>query len=92
MSVYVDDMQRPARVGRINGRWSHLFADTHDELEEFARRLGLHPGWIQHPGTYREHYDLTEPRRRRALAYGARAISYPRGTAELLEQKRNAPR
>lgn len=41
MSVYVDDMRRPARVGRISGRWSHLMADSHDELEAFARRLDL---------------------------------------------------
>lgn len=88
MTVYVDDMRRPARVGRISGRWSHLFADTHDELVAFARRLGLRPEWIQHPGTHREHFDLVDARRIQALAFGAEPISYPRGTAELMERKR----
>lgn len=41
MTVYVDDMRVPARVGRINARWSHLMADTDEELHEFAARLGL---------------------------------------------------
>ena len=41
MTVYIDDMQRPATVGRITGVWSHLLADTDDELHAFADRLGL---------------------------------------------------
>lgn len=41
MTVYVDDMNRAGRVGRISSRWSHLYADTHAELEDFARQLGL---------------------------------------------------
>lgn len=32
MTVYVDDMRRPATVGRISARWSHLTADTREEL------------------------------------------------------------
>lgn len=87
--IYVDDMRHRARVG--NGRpanWSHLFADTHDELIAFALRLGLSPAWIQHAGTYREHYDVTDTVRQVAISHGAEQISYPRGTAELLQRKK----
>jgi uncharacterized protein DUF4031 len=62
MTVYVDNMLRPARVGRIHSRWSHLLADTHTELMAFAEQLGLRPEWLQHPGSYREHFDLTPGR------------------------------
>ena len=90
MTVWVDDMARPARVGRNLGHWSHLFADTHDELVAFARKLGLRREWIQHEGTHREHFDVTSMVRRKALDYGAQPISYPRGTAELMARKRAA--
>lgn len=88
MTVYIDNMRRRARVGRINGVWSHLFADTHEELMEFAQRLGLKPEWLQHAGTYREHFDVTESNAVPALQLGAVPINYPRGTAELLARKR----
>lgn len=90
MSVYVDDMRRQAKVGncRANARWSHLMADTSEELAEFAARLGLKPAWLQHPGTHREHYDVTDTRRAEALKIGAQSISYPRGTGKILAAKR----
>lgn len=92
MSVYVDDMRRQAKVGncRANARWSHLLADTSQELSEFAARLGLNPAWLQHPGTHREHYDVTDTRRTEALRLGAQPISYPRGTGVILAAKRAA--
>lgn len=37
MTVYVDDFRVPARVGRINARWSHLTADTQAELHGWPR-------------------------------------------------------
>ena len=90
MSVYVDDLNRPARIGRISSRWSHLFADTHAELEDFARQLGLQPGWIQHAGTRREHYDLTAGKRAQALQLGAQPISYLRDVPQLIALRRGA--
>lgn len=48
------------------------------------------PEWIQHAGSHREHFDVTDTVRRRAIALGAEEISYPRGTAELLARKREA--
>ena len=40
MSVYVDDWRQPATVRGITSRWSHLTADTTDELHLFARAIG----------------------------------------------------
>lgn len=40
MTVYVDDMRRAAAVGGLNGRWSHLMADTSEELFAFAATIG----------------------------------------------------
>lgn len=47
MTVYVDNFRRSARVGRNSERWSHLTADTVQELHEFAAKLGLHRDWFQ---------------------------------------------
>lgn len=73
MSVYVDDMLMPATVGNCRpARWSHLQADTLDELHEFAQRLGLRREWFQ-PGSRPEaaHYDVTATKRAEAIKLGA---------------------
>lgn len=88
MTVYVDDMFFPKQLQGRPAKWSHLMADTSDELRAFASRLGLQPHWIQHTGTYREHFDVTAQVRAKAIKFGAVEISYPRGTAELLARKR----
>lgn len=97
MTVYVDDMRRPARVGRVTGRWSHLFTDQDDqtELHAFAARLGLRRDWFQgvkwegtHP--WRCHYDVIDTMRQRALAHGAQPITYPHGLSELIEERKAA--
>ena len=45
MAVYVDDLSLHADVPDgakvVRGRWSHLFADTEDELRAFAASMGL---------------------------------------------------
>lgn len=97
MTVYVDDMQMPAifegYIGRRppNGakpKWSHLMADTTEELVEFARKLGLKPEWIQYEGTVREHFDVVESKRKKAIALGAVSMEYGSdGTALLMEIK-----
>lgn len=79
MTVYVDNMLRAAQVGRGRpAKWSHLVADTTDELEAFARQLGLRPSWVQHAGTAREHYDVTATVRAQALRLGALPMTYGR--------------
>ena len=89
MTVYVDDARIPARVGRLSSTWSHLFADTQDELHEFASRLGLRRSWFQDPtktgkpfkakpgsrAAQNWHYDVTEGKRRQAVALGAVEVS-----------------
>lgn len=91
MTVYVDDMRRPARIGHCRpALWSHLIADTHDELVEFGARLKLRPEWLQDRGGVREHYDVTAATRARAIREGAIPISYPRETAAVLARKRTA--
>ncbi|SDH32500.1 DUF4031 domain-containing protein [Microbacterium sp. 77mftsu3.1] len=78
MTVYVDDAFISASVrngGRVvTSRWCHMAADTREELDALAARIGLRPSWIQHAGTWKEHYDVTEPRRVAAIAAGAQAM------------------
>lgn len=85
MTVYVDDAAIAATVpnGRVRhtSRWSHLTADTQDELHAFAvGKLGLKRSYFQ-PGQAIGgkpspfwHYDLTEGKRRQALALGAQPV------------------
>lgn len=87
VTVYVDDMRKPARVGRISARWSHLFADTDGELLEFAVALGMDPSWLQYPGHPREHFDLVDYRRNEALRRGATPIRYGREVVALTRAK-----
>ncbi|ACL42228.1 conserved hypothetical protein (plasmid) [Pseudarthrobacter chlorophenolicus A6] len=76
MTVYVDSMRMPARVGRIQARWSHLTADSTEELLDFAAKLGLKPSWIQNPGhIWKEHFDVTDSKRELAIRLGAQPIT-----------------
>lgn len=87
MTVYVDDMRLPAQVGRFHGRWSHLMADSTEELVAFADCLGLSRAWIQHLGTALEHFDVTDSKRRHAIKAGAVPIEYRREGAALTAAK-----
>lgn len=91
MAVYVDNWRQPATVGPVRDRWSHLLADTEDELHAFARLLGLRPAWFQrsrrHPAF--DHYDVTEDLRREAIRLGAAAISW-RQAGRMLRHRRRA--
>ena len=51
----------------------HLFADTVDELYEFAERIGCERDWIHFSS--RPHFDLTPRMRERALRAGAKPIT-----------------
>lgn len=91
--IYIDDMQLRARVGPVDGVWSHLLSDLPGEagtaeLLAFADRLGIEARWIQKAGTSTEHFDVTEPTRQRALALGATPITYGRDVAALTRAKR----
>lgn len=88
MTVYVDSARIPATVGKVRGRWSHLTADTPEELHAFAAKIGLRREWFQArckfapycPSLADEtcrhfHYDVVEARRVMAIKEGAQAIS-----------------
>lgn len=85
MSVYVDNFRAPNAVGKIRGRWSHLTADTPDELHTFADSIGLHRKWFQNTCRWLKcpeingvcahfHYDVTDSVRDKAIKAGAKAI------------------
>jgi hypothetical protein len=82
MTVYVDDAGIAAAVtdpgsGRTyRSRWSHLTADTKDELHEFAARIGLRRKWFQDKPYGSWHYDVTAPKRAQAIKLGAQPISW----------------
>jgi hypothetical protein len=79
VTVYVDNARIPYR----NMRMSHLFADTEEELHEFAERLGLKREWFQpRAGRKSHHYDVSDSKREQAFALGAVALDYPRDVAE----------
>lgn len=89
MTIYVDNHRQPARVGRHVRLWSHLFAcpDDDDELNAFARSIGLELGWFQ-PGRF-PHYDVTEFMRVKAIRRGAISIA-PRAGMKLRLKTRKA--
>lgn len=92
MAVYVDNLRTPATVGRLRGNWSHLTADTTEELVEFAARLGLKPSWIQNPGhVWKEHFDVVDSKRDMAIRLGAQPITL-REACTLWAAKREAAR
>lgn len=53
MTVYVDNFDSMSSAGR--GQWSHMIADTEEELHEMAEKIGLHRSWFQDPRV--EHAD-----------------------------------
>jgi hypothetical protein len=102
MTVYVDDFRVRARVGRITGRWSHLTADTREELHEFATRIGLQRSWFQEPKgvggkppppgslpAQAWHYDVTESKRQVAINAGAIPLSYRGFLSAVIESRRS---
>jgi Protein of unknown function (DUF4031) len=67
MSIYVDDMK--ASFGRMI--MCHMVADTHHELVEMARKIGVAVFWIQKMDTADEHFDICKSKRARTIAAGA---------------------
>lgn len=63
--AYVDDARIAAR-GRL---WSHLVADTPDELHRAAELLGLRREWAQDKGRTL-HYDVPDELRAQAIEHG----------------------
>lgn len=98
MTVYVDNANIPATVGRLTSRWCHLTADGKEELHAFAARIGMRRSWFQTckakahcpPDTCPHwHYDLTAPRRAHAVRLGAVEIDM-RQLGDIIRQRRAA--
>ena len=101
MAVYVDDMYKSpmGQFGRM--KMSHMIADTHEELMDMAQKIGINKKWIQYPGAYREHFDVSMSLRKKAVEFGAIEITMRQladKTAELecnlylSKQKRSGPK
>jgi hypothetical protein len=84
MAVYVDDMRAPH--GRLI--MCHMIADSTEELLEMVRRLKLQPHWIQSKGTYREHFDISMNKRRKAIELGAVPITQRELGYKLMERRK----
>lgn len=94
MAVYVDNAFIVAKVrsGRLTheSRWCHMTADTTEELIAFAVSLGLQEKYIQYRGTWKEHFDVTEPKRRLAVSKGAIEVDYRIRVMEMAAAKKSA--
>lgn len=94
MSVYVDEpfclQAREAqafRVGAKHGhKWSHMWADTHEELHAMAQRIGMKREWFQDKPRF-PHYDLVPTRRAHAIRLGA----IPKSLREHFKEIRATP-
>lgn len=71
MSVYVDNMAAP--YGRMI--MSHMAADTTEELLQMADKIGVARKWLQHPGTWKEHFDVCKEKKELAIQHGAKQIT-----------------
>lgn len=89
MAVYLDDYRVPWR-GR---EWSHLIADSTEELHGFAARLGRRHLRFHHKPArpWKDHYDVPEKKREQALRLGAKSIT-SREAAQMLRARRLARR
>jgi len=89
VTVYLDDWRQRARLGPVDDRWSHLVADTDEELHAFAARLGMRREWFQgRTGRpHHAHYDVPERARAEALHHGAVEVTW-RELGRMLRNRR----
>ncbi|HEX7444590.1 MAG TPA: DUF4031 domain-containing protein [Acidimicrobiales bacterium] len=91
MTVYLDDWRQRARLGPVDDRWSHLIADTDQELHDFAARMGMRRAWFQDKTgrPHHGHYDVPERARAEAVACGAVEVTW-RQLGRILRDRRVA--
>ena len=96
MTCYVDDVrQYPISMIERSARkygtlWSHLSADTDEELHAMAGQLNMLRRWAQHmdsPQQWRHHYDLTPPKRFQAIRLGAIQVDEDPNLREWIRSK-----
>jgi Protein of unknown function (DUF4031) len=85
--LYVDDARERRPVMGRDGTWSHLFADSTEELQAAMARLGLRPAWIKARGTAAEYVEIKESTRERAVQLGAEQVTWPTGAARIIARK-----
>lgn len=71
MTVYVDDQRN--RLGRM--KMCHMAADSREELLAMADRIGVDRKWLQHPGEWQEHFDISLSKRELAVKAGAKEVT-----------------
>lgn len=89
MSVYVDDVKRYETPLRTK-LWSHMFADTKEELHAMAWKLKLRRAWYQDHDARpsRHHYDITPSKRAEAIRRGAIEVTTREYLTKLLKRER----
>lgn len=71
MSVYVDSPTTYPTTIRYK-TFSHMWADTEEELQAMAKSIGMKLAWHQpSPPHSISHYDITPPKRLLAIKLGA---------------------
>lgn len=77
--VYIDklssylSLQVSQQARKHGNQWSHLFADSVEELHEFAESLGLKREWFQDKKNF-PHYDIIKSKKVLAIELGAKEI------------------
>ncbi|MGC8463550.1 MAG: DUF4031 domain-containing protein [Acidimicrobiales bacterium] len=91
--MYLDDWRQSATLGPVEDRWSHLVADSHEELHAFAARLGMDRRWFQYDPArpHRAHYDVPERARQRAEELGAVSVTWRELGAMLRRRRAGGP-
>jgi hypothetical protein len=84
--IYIDSLKEC--TPKKGWRWTsycHMFADSLDELHEFASKIGMKKTWFQNGRL--PHYDLTAKRRELALSLGAQEVPLEWVKNKLRERK-----
>ena len=86
MAVYVDEAIYP--FGRMI--MCHMLADTVDELNVMADKIGVSRKWFQSSRSGMPHYDICKSKRALAVDHGAIEIDR-NGDAQLMKTHRRQP-
>lgn len=86
--VYVDNFY--VTGVRFRGmKMCHMIADSTEELLDMVDKIGVKRKWIQKSSTYEEHFDICFSKRKLAIEFGAKEITF-RDYARMVNE-RNTP-
>jgi hypothetical protein len=74
MTVFVDDMKARVVMGKRIFCFSHMVADTLDELHDMADKIGVQRRWFQRNASH-PHYDIVQSKKALAVSFGAKEIT-----------------